>query len=112
VAALGSFDPTTRTVTALVGRGASSLHGSPNVTAPAPPELVTLHIVVPWSTGTVRVFETAIAGQHTTTAERPGATSSSVAAIVAMPGGKGGVTVRIPAFADGDAYAVTLARTA
>ncbi|HEY1827278.1 MAG TPA: hypothetical protein VGF87_04620 [Acidimicrobiales bacterium] len=115
VTALASYDSTSNTLTALVGRGQGC---SQNPTCPtafpsaadAAPTSVNLNVTVPWDSGNAAVALTDVAGQVLNQAQTPN-TSTEVVAVAPGTGSTGTVSVTIPQFADGDAYGVVITPT-
>ena len=64
-------------------------------------------VTVPWTSGSVTAALTDVQGQTSSYVGAPTAVTTTTA-IKAIGEGKGTVTLTIPTFADGDAYALTL----
>ena len=113
VSAVGSYDPATGTVSALVGRGIGcnqdSMCGNPYPSQLAAAVPATVEFTVPWSSGSVHVTETDIPGQSLNPIGPPSIAWSGDVPVNAVSATAGTVTVTIPAFADGDAYSITFA---
>ena len=112
VTSLGSYNPTTRKVTGLIGRGDGCTQDPycaaawPTATA-QPPIDVNVSVTVPWITGTVVVALSDYEGQNTDTVTAPTPVDKTVL-IVPTGKGTGLVTFSIPSFADGDAYGLVI----
>ncbi|HWE66478.1 MAG TPA: hypothetical protein VG298_07525 [Acidimicrobiales bacterium] len=112
VSALGSYDSTTGAVTGLIGRGVGCNQESwctttwPSSTLAAP-TAVTVTVTVPWSSGTAKISLTDVPGQTIGNTPAP-APVLSTAPIAPTGSGTGTITVTIPAFADGDAYGLSI----
>lgn len=108
VTGVGSYNAATGTVLLLVGRGVGCTQDPRCSTQlrwkDAPAGLVTVTVLVPWVGGSVHVEETRIPGGNIGPTAQPRVVFSGRVAVGAARGGKGLVTMRIPAFADGDAY--------
>ncbi len=116
VNALGSFNSATGVLTALIGRGVGC---SQNATCAAnwpaaldaAPTSVTVTITVPWTSGTAALALSDFEGQTDTAVTAPTPVDST-ATVVPNGSGGGTVTFSIPAFADGDAYGLSLTHSA
>ncbi len=113
VSALGSYDATTGTVSALIGRGDGCDQSSwctstwPNSVL-APSETIQVTATVPWSSGSAVASLQAIPGQLSTAITDPAFAAGQTVAVTPTGAGTGTVTVTIPSFADGDAYGMTI----
>lgn len=110
VTSIASYDPVGRVVRVLVGRGVGyGDHARSDLIDPAPvgPTRVSVSVKVPWSSGSVEVAETDISGRDITTYS-PAAATRRTLPITSDGHGTGIVTTTIPAFADGDAWTLTL----
>jgi hypothetical protein len=111
VSALSSYNPTSSTVSALLGRGVGCAQDAlcsvewPQATLSSP-ESVTVTLTVPWTSSSAVVSETDIPGQQLTVTSQPGVTWSGTVPVTPSRAGVGTVTLTIPALADGDAYSL------
>ncbi|HVA07198.1 MAG TPA: hypothetical protein VNG12_10710 [Acidimicrobiales bacterium] len=115
VTVLGSYDPSSRTITGLVGRGAScaqSLQGGcPSAgpgSSPGSPVGVNITVTVPWNAGAVQIALTRVSGSL---AMVPAGAPHQVFTgerITPDGPGKGSITISIPNFNDGDAYGLRI----
>lgn len=110
VTSIASYDRRSSVVRVLVGRGvgyADRVRSGTDGPPPARSVPVSVSVKVPWSSGSVEVDETDISGEHITTYS-PAAATHRTLPITAYGDGTGIVTTTIPAFADGDAWTLTL----
>ncbi|HUC04922.1 MAG TPA: hypothetical protein VL961_05960 [Acidimicrobiales bacterium] len=111
VTALGSYNSSTRTVTALVGRGVGCSQdpmcgttGTPD----QPPAPVKVTVDVPFSSGTATLALTDIPGGTLGPVTSAPVPVTTTVPIQPVGNGKGAVTITIPSFADGDAYGISI----
>ncbi len=115
VTALGSFDPSSGTLTSLVGRGvgctqAAACPSSWSSATLAAPTSVVVTITVPWASGLADIAVSDIEGQNSSTVTAPTPVRAQ-AMIMASGGSSGTVTLSLPNFADGDAYGIVITHT-
>jgi hypothetical protein len=112
VTALGSYNSTTNEITALVGRGEGCTQDANCATdfpsdTPQPATSTTIELKVPWTAGSVKVNTFDIQGQNIGPYPLPAAVPS-IDTITTTGANQGIVSITIPSFADGDAYAFTV----
>jgi hypothetical protein len=116
VSALGSFNSSTGTLTALIGRGvgcSESTACSYNWTyyQRAAATSVRVTMTVPWTSGTAKIVESDISAAIPTLPSAAPTPMTSTAVIVPTGNGTGTITLLIPSFADGDAYGLTVTQS-
>jgi hypothetical protein len=115
VAALGSFNPTTNLLTALIGRGvgcAQNLLSCPSgwvESTRGGAISVNITVTVPWSAGIAHIALSHISGVTPMLPSAAPTPALSEQLIKPAGGGRGTVTISIPSFADGDAYGLSIA---
>jgi hypothetical protein len=115
VTAVGAFDPSTGTLTSLVGRGVGCTQSAACASAwpsatPAAPTTVNVSITLPWSSGLADIAVSDIEGQNSSTVTA--STPTQVQAVITAAGASSGtVTLSLPNFADGDADAIVITHT-
>ncbi len=112
VTALGSYNSTTNEIVALVGRGEGCTQDADCATdfpgdTPQPAISTSINLKVPWTAGSVKVNAFDIQGQNLGAYSLPAAVTS-IATITTTGPNQGTVSINIPSFADGDAYAFTV----
>jgi hypothetical protein len=131
VAALGSYNATTKTLTGLVGRGVGCSQNTEWCTSAfsdytdAAPTSVLVTLNVPWTSGSATVALTDISGGSPDLpvggtnlaslqglipqlpADAPTPVDTTYPIVPAGPG-RGSISVLIPSFADGDAYSFSV----
>jgi hypothetical protein len=112
VTALGSYNASTGTIAALIGRGQGCdqdayCESVDPYDPPAAAISATITLTVPWHSGTVSVSLGDIGGQNLTPAYPPVAVQSTLK-ISPAGANSGTVTIPISSFADGDAYSLTI----
>jgi hypothetical protein len=115
VAALGSFNSSSNTITGLIGRGAGcsqSLEACPSAgpgSSPGSPVGVNITVTVPWNSGVVQIALTHISGSLAMLPAAGSPSQSFTGEHITPDGpGKGTITISIPTFKDGDAYGLSI----
>jgi hypothetical protein len=112
VTALGSYNSTTGSLTALIGRGQGCAQNA-TCAAESPTSVdepsigVDVTVTVPWTSGTANIALTDFEGQTAVPPSTPSPVNSVVPVVPNASGG-GTVTISVPSFADGDAYGLVM----
>ena len=113
LAALGSINPARNQVTALIGRlqgcavasWCNTVWNVPNTSRnPAPPADVTVHLLLPWSSGRPAIQLSRETFQPGAAVAGPTPATPTAVTVTAAGAGRSEITFTIPAFPDGAAY--------